>query len=158
MLFAAYAATLGIPAFGEAQFGGDEPHFLLIAESIVSDRDVDLNDEYATRAYRDFYPYLLERHGRLTDGHAHEPHGIGFALLIAPAYAVGGTLAVQLLMAAIAALAFVLGAVLARWIVPDPWAGAAALACGLSPPALAHGTAVYPALAGGALLAGAALL
>ena len=158
VLFAAYAATLGLPAFGDAQFGGDEPHFLLIAESIVSDRDVDLNDEYAARAYADWHPYRLERHGRLTGGRAHEPHGIGFALLIAPAYAIGGPLAVQLLTAAIAALAFVLAAALARRMVPEPWASGAALACGLSPPALAYGTAVLPELAGGALLTGGALL
>lgn len=158
MLFAAYAATLGLPAFGDAQFGGDEPHYLLAAESLVSDGDLDVRDEYATRAYRDWYPYALERHGRLTAGRAHEPHGVGFSLLIAPAYALGGPLAVQLLLAAIAALAFALGAALARRVVPDPWARGAALACGLSPPALAYGTAVYPELLAGALLAGAALL
>lgn len=158
VLFAAYAATIGLPAFGDAQFGGDEPHYLLAAESLVSDRDVDLRDEYATRAYRDWYPYVLERHGRLTEGRANEPHGIGFALLIAPAYALGGPLAVQLLLAAIAALAFVLAAALARRVVPEPWASGAALACGLSPPALAYGTAVYPEPVAGALLAGAALL
>ncbi|MDQ3676564.1 MAG: hypothetical protein M3401_07125 [Actinomycetota bacterium] len=158
VLFAAYTATLGLPAFGESQFGGDEPHFLLIAESIVSDRDIDLNDEFAARAYLDWYPYLLERHGRLTDGHTHEPHGLGFALLIAPAYAIAGPLGVQLFMAAIAALAFVLAAALARWIVPEPWASGAALVCGLSAPALAYGTAVYPELAAGAMLTGAALL
>jgi hypothetical protein len=158
VLFAAYAATIGIPAFGTSQYGGDEPHFLLIAESIVSDHDIDLNDEYASRAYADWYPYRLERHGQLTDGRADEPHGIGFALLIAPAYAIGGPVAVQLFLAAIAALAFTLAAALARWIVPEPWATGAALACGLSPPALAYGTAVYPELTGGALLAGAALL
>ncbi|MBA3746100.1 MAG: hypothetical protein H0W96_01235, partial [Solirubrobacterales bacterium] len=118
VLMAAYAATIGLHAFGDSQFGGDEPHHLLTAESIVSDRDVDLRDEYATRAYRAWYPYVLERHGRLTNGQANEPHGIGFALLIAPAYALGGTLAVQLLMAAIAALAFTLGAAVARRVVP----------------------------------------
>jgi hypothetical protein len=158
VLFAAYAATLGLTAFGESEFGGDEPHYLLAAESLVSDGDVDLRDEYATRAYRDWYPYVLERDGRLTGGRADEPHGIGFPLLIAPAYALGGPLAVQLLVAAIAALAFVLAAALARRVVPEPWATAAALACGLSPPALAYGTAVYPEPVAGALLAGAALL
>ncbi|HWC26429.1 MAG TPA: hypothetical protein VG474_07595 [Solirubrobacteraceae bacterium] len=158
VLFAAYAATLGLPAFGDAQFAGDEPHYLLTAESIVSDRDVDLRDEYATRAYRDWYPYVLERHGRLTNGQANEPHGVGFALLIAPAYALGGPIAVQLLAAAIAALAFVLAALLARRVVPEPWASGAALTCGLSPPALASSTAVMPELAAGALLAAAALL
>ena len=158
VLFAAYAATIGLPAFGSSQFGGDEPHYLLTAESIVSDRDLDLRDEYATKAYRDWYPYVLQRHGRLTNGQANEPHGAGFPLLIAPAYAIGGPLAVQLLLAAIAALAFVLAAALARWLVPEPWASGAVLACGLSPPALASATAVSPELTAGALLAAAALL
>ncbi|MBA3329044.1 MAG: hypothetical protein H0T43_12155, partial [Solirubrobacterales bacterium] len=119
VLFAAYAATLGLPAFGTSQYGGDEPHHLLTAKSIVSDADVDLRDEYAARAYREFYPYVLERHGRLTNGQANEPHGVGLPLLIAPAYALGGAVAVQLLMAAIAALAFVLAAALARRIAPE---------------------------------------
>jgi hypothetical protein len=158
VLFAAYAATIGLPAFGHSQYGGDEPHYLLTAESIVSDHDLDLRDEYAARAYRDWYPYVLERHGRLTNGQANEPHGAGFPLLIAPAYALGGPTAVQLFMAAIAALAFTLAAQLARRIVPDPWASAAALVCGLSPPALAYGTTVTPELTAGALLATAALL
>jgi hypothetical protein len=158
VLFAAYAATIGLHAFGASQYGGDEPHYLLTAESIVSDHDVDLRDEYAARAYRHWYPYVLERHGRLTNGQANEPHGIGFPLLIAPFYALGGPTAVQLLMAAIAALAFTLGALLARLVVPDPWASGAALACGLSPPALAYGTTVTPELTAGALLATAALL
>ena len=158
VLFAAYAATLGLPAFGSSQYGGDEPHYLLTAESIVSDRDLDLRDEYAARDYREWYPYVLERHGRLTNGQANEPHGAGFPLLIAPAYALGGPTAVELLMAAIAALAFTLGALLARNIVPEPWASGAALVCGLSPPALAYGTAVTPELTAGALLAAAALL
>src|ERR687893_887156 len=106
VLFAAYAATVGLPAFGSSQFGGDEPHYLLTAESIVSDGDLDLRDEYATRAYRNWYPYVLERHGRLTNRQANDPHGAGFPLFIAPAYALGGPLAVQLLMAATAAPAF----------------------------------------------------
>ncbi|MFP5361302.1 MAG: hypothetical protein ACLGI5_01075 [Thermoleophilia bacterium] len=158
VLLAAYAATIGLPAFGASHFGGDEPHHLLTAESIVSDRDLDLRDEYATKAYRDWYPYVLERRGRLTNGQANEPHGAGFPLLIAPAYAIGGPLAVQLLLAAIAALAFVLAALLARRVVPEPWAYGAALACGLSPPALAGATTVSPELTAGALLAAASLL
>jgi hypothetical protein len=64
---------------------------------------------------------------------------------------------VTLMLAAIAAVAFVLAAALARRVVPDPWATWAALLTGLSPPALALSTAVLPALTAGALLAGAAL-
>jgi hypothetical protein len=86
-----------------------------------------------------------------------EPQGAGFAALIAPAYWLGGAEAVQLFLAAVAALAFVLGARLARRVVPEPWASGAALLVGLSPPALAQSTTVYPELVGGAMLAGAAL-
>ena len=86
-----------------------------------------------------------------------EPQGVGFAALIAPAYAIGGATGVAIFLAAVAALAFVLAARLARRIVPEPWATAAALVVGLSPPVLAHATAVYPELAAGAMLAGAVL-
>jgi hypothetical protein len=158
LLFAAYASTLGLSAFGASDYGGDEPHYLLAAQSIVEDGNVDVLDEYAQRAYSDFYPYRLRRHGQTTEGRLNEPHGIGFPLLIAPAYAIGGAKAVELFLAAIAALAVTLAYRLALRVAPDPWALGATLAAGLSPPFLAYGSAVYPELAAGAALAGAALL
>jgi hypothetical protein len=83
---------------------------------------------------------------------------VGFPLLLAPAYALGGATGVELLLAALGALGVALGYRLALRVVPDPWALGAALAVGLSPPFLAYGTAVYPELTAGAALAGAALL
>jgi hypothetical protein len=157
VLFAAYAATLGIPQRPGLDYAGAEPHHLLAAESIVSDHDVDLSDEYRDRAYADWYPGRLKTDGRVVGGRLVEPHGVGFALLIAPAYALGGPRAVQAEMAALLALAFVLAAALARRMVPEPWATAGAAACGLSPPALAAGTLVAPGVAAAPILAGAAL-
>ena len=90
LLFAAYAATLGLHASGDSDYAGDEPHYLLAAKSVVDDGDVDVRDEYASRAYEDFHPYELERLGSPTDGRLNEPIGTGFPLLIAPAYALGG--------------------------------------------------------------------
>src|SRR3954464_998907 len=158
LLFAVYAPTLGMHAFGRSDYGGDEPHYLLTAKSLVEDGSPDLRDEYATRAYAEFYPYDLEPHGSLTKGRVNEPHGVGFPLLIAPAYAIAGAKGVELFLAAIAALAIVLGYLLARRVVPDPWALGATLAVGLSPPMLAFSTAVYPELAAAVALCGAALL
>ena len=126
LLFGVYAATLGLDAFGDSDYGGDEPHYLLAAESLVDDGDVDVHDEYAERAYDDFYPYDLDQHGKETDGRLHEPHGVGFPLLIAPAYALGGAEGVELFLAAIAALAVALAYRLALRVVPDPWALGAA--------------------------------
>ena len=158
VLFGVYAATIGLDAFSDADYGGDEPHYLLAAKSVVEDANLDVNDEYAAHAYEDFYPYTLDRHGRETDGRLHEPHGVGFPVLIAPAFALGGGPAVELFLAAIAALAVALAYRLALRVVPDPWALGASLAVGLSPPFLAYGTAVYPELVAGAALAGSALL
>jgi hypothetical protein len=158
LLFGVYAATLGLGAFGDSDYGGDEPHYLLAAESLVEDGDVDVRNQYAARAYADFYPYDLDMHGEETQGRLNEPHGLGFPLLIAPAYALGGARAVELFLAAIAALSVALAYRLALRVVPDPWAIGAALAAGLSPPFLAYSTAVYPELTAGAALAGAALL
>jgi hypothetical protein len=158
LLFGVYAATLGLDVFGGSDYGGDEPHYLLAAESIVRDGNVDVSDEYETRAYGEFYPYELRPHGEETEGRLNEPHGLGFPLLIAPAYALGGAKAVELFLAAIAALGATLAYQLALRVAPDPWALGAALAVGLSPPFLAYGTAVYPELAAATALAGAALL
>jgi hypothetical protein len=158
LLFAAYAATIGLRAFDGSEYAGDEPHYLLTAKSLAEDRSPDLRDEYAQRAYRADYPYDLAPAGALTRGRLNEPYGLGLPLLAAPAYAIGGAKAVELLLAALAALAVALGYRLALRVVPDPWAAGAALAVGLSPPLLAHSTAVLPEIPAAAALTGAALL
>jgi hypothetical protein len=158
VLFAVYAATIGLPAFDKSQYAGDEPHYLLTAKSLVEDGSIDLTDEYRGREYDEFYPGTLDPHGLLTRGHLNEPHGVGLPVLIAPAFAVGGAKGVEVLLAAIAALAVLLAYRLALRVVPDPWALGATLAVGLSPPMLAYSTAVYPELPAAAALCGAALL
>jgi len=157
VLFAAYAATLGVDAVGSRHYGTDEARQLVLAESIVSDGDVDLTDEFATRAYRRLHAGELRRQGELILGRTVEPQGVGFAVLIAPAYALGGPRAVEAFLAAVAALGFALAARVARRIVPEPWASGGALLAGLSPPAIAHATAVHPEAVAGTALAGAAL-
>jgi len=157
-LLALYASTLGLDAFGASDYGGDEPHYLLAAGSLVEDGDLDVLDDHAAREYAGFYPYDLDMHGAPRDGALHEPHGAGFPTLIAPALVLGGPVAVELFLAMIAAVCGALAYLLARRLVADRWALLAALAVGVSPPLLAYGTAVYPELAAGAALAGAALL
>jgi hypothetical protein len=157
LLVAVYAATLGIPAQPGMDYAGAEPHHLLAAESIVSDRDVDLTDEYADRAYASWYPHELKTDGQVVAGRLMEPHGVGFALLIAPAYAIGGPRAVQGEMLALLAFAFVLAALLARRLVPEPYATVGVGLVALSPPALAASTTITPGVPAAILLSGAAL-
>src|SRR3954464_3415871 len=158
LLFVGYAGPNRMRAAGESQYAGAEPHYLLTAKSLVDDGDIDLTDDYRAREYRDFHPGTLRPRGLLTRGRLDEPHGVGFPIVIAPAFAIGGAKGVEVFLAAVAALAVVLAYRLALRVVPDPWALGATLAVGLSPPLLAYSTAVYPELAAAALLAGAALL
>ncbi len=157
-LLAAYATTLGLDATPQERYSVPETHRLLTAKSLAEDSSLELSDEYAARDWAEFadrplVPTVPPRAGRLV-----EPQGLGFALLTAPAYALGGPRAVEGLCAALLALAFALSAALARRLVPEPWATRAALVAGLSPPALAGATTIAPAAAGAALLTGAALL
>src|SRR5258705_1381348 len=153
LLFGVYAATLKLD-----DYSGDEPHYLLAVESLADDGNVDVSDEYLTREYEEFGIDGLRPHGKPTKGRLNEPYGIGFPLLILPAYALAVTTGVELFLAALGALALVLAYRLALRAAPDPWALGATAAVGLSAPLLAYSTAVYPELAAGAVLAGAALL
>ena len=83
-------------------------------------------------------------------------NGLGFPLLLAPLEGSGLT-AVAVVLAAVAALGFVLAALLARRIVPEPYASAGAGLAGLSAPAVAQAAAIMPAATAGTLLAGATL-
>jgi len=158
VVFAASAATVALPAAPGRDLSEPEAQTLLVAQSITSDGDLDLRDEYGGREWRRFYggelaPRAGPRNGRLLD-----PIGIAFPLLIAPAYALGGAVAVQLFLAALAAVGFVLAAALARRVVPEPWATGAALVAGLSAPALVNATTIAPDAVAGTVLAGAVLL
>src|SRR3954464_5740930 len=87
VLFAVYAATLGLHAGASQRYSRDEAHVLLVAESIVSDGDVDLNDEHPPHAREEWPGAALRPSATPTNGRLVEPPGVGFSLLVAPAYA-----------------------------------------------------------------------
>ena len=157
VLFAAYAATLALPGRGSDDRSAREARYLMVATSLHEDGDLAVADEYRDRAYREFHRGVLRPPSEPHAGRLLEGVGIGLPLLAAPLLGLGGVTAVALLCAAAMALAMTLGAVLARRIVPDPWATGAALAVGLSPPALGAAAAIGPEPLGAALLAGAAV-
>ncbi len=158
LCFTVYAAGNGLPATPDSQLSPRETRILLTTSSLVNDGDFELNNQYREHGWQAFAGSPVKPSGLLINGRLIEPHGFLFPALLAPAYAVGGTTAVQLLLALIAALGIVAAAALARLIVPDPWASGAAIAGGLSPPAVIAATTIRPAAACGAAIAFAALL
>jgi hypothetical protein len=159
VLLAVYAVTLAVDPTPGRRLTAAEAHVLLTADSIVSDGDLDVSNQYRAHAWERWYHAPL-RPTAAPDaaGRIFEPHGIGLPLLVAPAWALGGVTAVKLWLALLTALAFVSAASLARRLVPEPWASGAALIGGLSPPAVAAATSIRPEAAAAAALAGAAVL
>ena len=90
VFFAAYAATLGLHLGAGQRYAPDEAHLLLVAESIVSDGDVDLRDEYRGARVDQVGRRAAASRPGATNGRLVEPPSIGFPLLVAPAYALGG--------------------------------------------------------------------
>jgi hypothetical protein len=156
-LLAAYAATLALPGRGVDDRSARETRYLVVAASLARDGDLTVADQYRDGTPREFHRGTLRPPPDPHLGRVLEPVDVGLPLLAAPVLDLGGVRLVALLCAVAMALAMTLGAALARRVVPEPWASGAALAVGLSPPALGAATAIGPEPLGAALLAGATL-
>jgi hypothetical protein len=150
LLFAAaflFYALVGTRLPGPAGPQGDEPHYLTMAHSLLSDGDLDLANQFAQGEYREFFAGRLEAHTAPASpkGTLYPVHAPGLAVLILPAYALGGYPAVKLLLAALAALTAVLVWRLVRDSLGSPGLALAAWAAlTLTPPLPFYALAVYP--------------
>lgn len=134
---------------------GDEPHYLMLTHSLVTDGDFDLANNYAERDYAAFYwGELVPPHVRVQpDGTQLLTHDVGLPILMTLPYALGGRWGVMqffaVLGAWLTAQMVLLGAeVSGRW-----WAGLlAGLAVGLSAPLGLYVFQIYPELIGGLLI------
>jgi hypothetical protein len=71
---------------------GDEPHYLLITKSLLSDGDINLWNNFENKDYLEFYPGRFDSHtktGKRGARHQYSRHMPGFSALILPAYALG---------------------------------------------------------------------
>jgi hypothetical protein len=87
--------------------GGDEPHYLVLAQSLWRDHDFKIENNHARGDTFEYYrqplqPHYLER-GR--DGEIYSIHPVGLAILAAPIYGAGGYWAVVAFIVACAAAA-----------------------------------------------------
>lgn len=86
--------------------GGDEPHYLVITQSLLKDGDLRIENNHRQGDYRAYFDGELRpdylRRGK--DGQIYSIHAPGLPALIAPAFAVGGYPAVVLLLAMVSAL------------------------------------------------------
>jgi hypothetical protein len=94
---------------------GDEPHYLILAHSLVKDHDFDLSNNYKRQDYLAFYPAPLDPHTiRNYRGEEMPIHDIGLSLLVIPGYVVGGRIGVMLQLNLLAAVVAVVTYALSR--------------------------------------------
>ncbi|MBU5424020.1 hypothetical protein KQI48_15230 [Cellulomonas hominis] len=167
-LVAVITAAVGLAILLEARPNptGDEPHYLLIAQSIALDGDIDLADDYADPArVAAAYPgnTVLDpvtHAGVYRDGGPMVPiHAIGLPLVLSPVFALGqGWLAARVLMVLISALTAGLAYLVVDRLVPRrPVLGAlSVLAVSLTVPGIAFANQVYPEIPAALVLTAAA--
>ncbi len=83
----------------------DEPHYLMLTESLLSDGDIDLANNYMHQDHLKFYPgATLDPHVVICpDGRWFAQHTIGLSLLVLPGYALAGRWGSLLILALVAA-------------------------------------------------------
>ncbi|MEZ5288984.1 MAG: hypothetical protein R2712_30125, partial [Vicinamibacterales bacterium] len=129
---------------------GDEPHYLVIAQSLWRDGDFRIENNHERGDYREYFAQPLEPHylTRGADGEIYSIHPVGLPILLAPVYGLFGYFGVVHVLVLVAALA---AALMWRWVVAALRAPASAtfawavVAC--SAPFLLNTFTVYPEIA-----------
>ena len=87
-------AIFALSAWGAAPMipGGDEPHYLIITQSLLLDRALTIENKHRRGDYRAYYGGELQPHvqRRGKDGRIYSIHAPGLPALVAPAFALGG--------------------------------------------------------------------
>lgn len=85
-----FLCVWAISTRGKFSASGDEPHYLIIAESLVADGDLDLENNYANGANRRFGPHVgdPDHAARTKIGAFWSIHDVGLPIALLPAYAV----------------------------------------------------------------------
>jgi len=133
---------------GMSMTNGDEPHYLLQAHSLLYDHDLEVENNYANRDYLAFFnggildvgAYLYTYNGRTIRHH----FALGMPLLLTPAYAIGGRIGVQLLLALLTAAGMSWLFLVIQQFIPSPVAFITALLCALTYPIVIYSHQIYP--------------
>ena len=134
--------------------GGDEPHYLIITQSLLLDRSLTIDDVHRRGDYRAYYPTELQPHVQVRgrNGRIYSVHAPGLPALVAPAFLLGGYRAVVgfliLVAACGAALAWHVGWLATRR-TDAAWFGWAAVTLPVT--AIFQSFTIYPDGVGGVL-------
>ena len=145
--FAAWEVAPSVP-------GGDEPHYLVITQSLLLDGDLKIENNHRRGDYQSYFAGPLAPHyiRRGVNGEIYSIHAPGLSALVAPAFALGGYRGVVLWLLVIASCGSALAWHLA-WLSSGnqaaAWFGWAAIT--LAATTIFHSFTVYPDGPGGVI-------
>jgi hypothetical protein len=147
-----YTARLGV--------SGDEPHYLLMAQSLWRDHDLHLENNAAARDWEEYTPRAFAPHygAPRRDGRPFPAHSPGLAVLLAPAYAFAGRTACVVLLGLLAALLTVQVHALALRLTGERRAALGAWAVAVGPPLFFYSFHLYTEVPSALCLAAALFL
>src|SRR6266487_3200442 len=139
---------------------GDEPHYLVGAQSLIKDHDFDVRNNFNQRDYAEYFPIMIwpayDHIGR--NGAIYSAHPIGPSIVVAPGFALFGYRGAEatyiVLSALIGALVWLIGFRVTGQTAAA-WFGWAAIVA--TPAFLLHSFAIFPEIPGACLVAGAVL-
>jgi hypothetical protein len=145
VLAAVVTATMALHYSRAVEPSGDEIDYLLMAQSVWREGDLDLRDNFARRDYLEYLSGLAKMPGGVRDEHGrhHPTHSGGFAVLLAPAYALGGRSACVVLLALLAAALGLQVRDLALRATGDEAAALVAWAASVGPPVFFYTAFLY---------------
>jgi hypothetical protein len=141
----AFLVVVGLSYTLRLRVSGDEPHYLLMAQSLWREHDLDLRDNHAREDWREYTPGPIVPHyaAPRADGRPYPAHSPGLPLLLAPLYALGGRpVCVLALTLAAAALSLEMWRS-ARRLTGDEEAALLAWALVLVPPVAFYAFEIY---------------
>jgi hypothetical protein len=147
--FLAAAAGIDVRASYGARTTGDEPYYLITADSLWEDGNLDISDEIESEAFHEWHEIPLDEQTKPLDGGRRiSPHDPLLPVVLAPALALGSWMGAKLFLALMAG---VLGALLVwiavrRFAVSLLAAGLAGGVFGAAAPFAVYGSQVYPEL------------
>jgi hypothetical protein len=144
-LATALASAISLHYVRAVEPSGDEIDYLMMAQSVWREGDIDLRDNFARGDHLEYLGGFDHMPGgtRRADGRSYPTHSAGLSVLLAPAYALGGRRACVVLLALLAAGLGLLVRDLARRSGVDEASALVAWAATVGPPVLFYTAFLY---------------
>lgn len=147
--FAAAVLGIGVPATPNEPVAVDEPQYLMTAESLWADGDLDIGNQIAARSWREFTPVEPPVETVVQPGgHQISPHDPLLPMLLAVPVGLAGWVGAKLAMAVLAGLvaALTVWVAVRRFSVPPALAATGTAVAAASAPLAVYGQQIYPEL------------